>query len=74
MIDCIEDYGESILTLFGVDSQLMFLSQIDKISKEKGTQIIEHFLHNTELDHYQNLLINSQKDSPDGFNDNFQLT
>jgi hypothetical protein len=52
LIDCIEDYGESILTLFGIDSLIVFLQQIDKVSKEKGMQIIEHFLHNTQLEHY----------------------
>lgn len=56
LIACIEDYGESITNLFGIDSLLLFIDQIDKVSKEKGTQIIEHFLHNSQLDHFHNLL------------------
>lgn len=44
-----EDYGESIASLFGVNSLVMFIKQIDTISKEKGMQIIEHFTHNAEL-------------------------
>lgn len=43
LIDCIEDYGESIMSLFGIESLILFLKTIDQISKEKGTQIIEHF-------------------------------
>lgn len=53
LIECIEDYGESITNLFGLDSLILFLSQIDRHSKEKGTQIIEHFMHNTNLEKYQ---------------------
>lgn len=50
LINCIEDYGESIMSLFGIDHLLIFLQQIDKLSKEKGTQIIEHFYVSMEVD------------------------
>jgi len=50
LINCLEDYGESIVSLFGFNHLLMFLKQIDKVSKERGTQIIEHFCVNTEID------------------------
>ena len=50
--DCIEDYGESITNLFVLDSLVLFLKLIAKVSKEKETQIIEHFLYNSKLDHY----------------------
>ena len=51
--ECIEDYGDSISNLFGIDSLIVFLTQIDLTAKEKGTQIIEHFLHNSHLIDYQ---------------------
>ena len=50
LINCVEDYGESILALFGVEYLINFLFQVDQISKEKGEQIIEHFVVSTELD------------------------
>ena len=57
-----------------MESQLVFLAQIDRVSKEKGIQIIEHFIHNTDLERYQKMILNSEKESSDGFNQNFQLT
>ena len=35
--ECIEDYGDSISNLFGIDSLIVFLTQIDLTAKEKGT-------------------------------------
>lgn len=62
LIECIEDYGESITNLFGLDSLILFLSQIDRHSKEKGTQIIEHFMHNTNLEKYQTEVLHQGSD------------
>ena len=37
------------MSLFGVDSLLVFLKQIDEIVKQKGMQVIEHLVLNTGL-------------------------
>ena len=55
LIECIEEYGESIMTLFGLDSLVMFINQIDKVSKEKGTQIIEHFILNCQIENLMSI-------------------
>ena len=36
---------------------IVFLEQIDKISKEKGIQIIEHFKNNTHMESLQKIII-----------------
>jgi len=50
ILECINQYCESILQLFDLNSLLAFLRHIDKVAKEKGTQVIQHFLitSNTE--------------------------
>jgi hypothetical protein len=73
LIDCVDDYGESIASLFGLPSLVLFLAQIDKISKEKGIQIIEHFLHNTSLLKIEKLVANSERNCP-SLNDSVRLS
>lgn len=59
IIACIEDYGESIMSLFGIDSLLLFLKQIDEVVKQKGIQIIEHFVINAKIEKlYKNYKVN----------------
>lgn len=45
LLECISQYSGSILQLFDLESLLVFLHQIDKVAKEKGTQVIMHFLN-----------------------------
>ena len=45
LLECISQYSESILQLFDLDSLMVFLEQIDKFAKEKGTQVIQHFIN-----------------------------
>lgn len=44
ILECINQYAESILQLFDLNSLIAFLRHIDKVAKEKGTQVIQHFL------------------------------
>ena len=37
LLECINQYYESILQLFDLESLIVFLRQIDKVAKEKGT-------------------------------------
>ena len=50
LLACISDHSETILQLFDLESFMIFLSEIDKVAKEKGTQVIEHFKHVNKLD------------------------
>ena len=50
MIECIHNYSDSILQLFDLDSLFAFLLQIDKVAKEKGTQVIQHFINSKKLE------------------------
>ena len=59
LLECISDYSESILQLFDLESLMVFLTQIDSVAKEKGTQVIEHFLHTNNVDQFVNDLVNS---------------
>ena len=40
LMECIYQYSEQFLQLFDLESLLVFLRQIDKVAKEKGTQVI----------------------------------
>lgn len=50
LLGCINEHSESILQLFDLESLMFFLAQIDKVAKEKGTQVISHFLHQAEVE------------------------
>lgn len=45
LIECIEKYSSSILQIFDFESVIEFLKNIDKIAKEKATQVIQHFIN-----------------------------
>lgn len=44
-IGCIEKYSRSILQIFDFESVLEFIKNINNIAKEKGTQVVEQFIH-----------------------------
>lgn len=50
LLACISDHSETILQLFDLDALTVFLKEIDKVAKEKGTQVIEHFRHANKVD------------------------
>ena len=50
LLECVSTYSESILQIFDFEALVCFLKQIDKVMKEKGTQIIYHFLHTYHVD------------------------
>lgn len=60
LLECINQYCESILQLFDLESLLVFLRQIDKVAKEKGTQVITHFIMQNELEQKVSELTSAQ--------------
>ena len=57
LFECVTDYSENIVQLFDFESLLAFLGQIDQVAKEKGTQVIQHFLNVHQV---ENLLASVQ--------------
>jgi len=50
LLACISDHSENILQLFDLESLMVFMKEIDKVAKEKGTQVIEHFKNANKVD------------------------
>ena len=59
ILECINQYCESILQLFDLNSLIAFLRHIDKVAKEKGTQVIQHFLITNQVEQTFTELINA---------------
>eukprot|EP00347_Sterkiella_histriomuscorum_P010672 403375368 len=50
LVDCMENYASSIIQLFDHESLIEFIKNIDKIAKEKATQVIQHFINQSKLE------------------------